>query len=221
MKNKESIKMKTKILIAIFFLITVAGFSQSKKYIAMMKKNISFLDSAKTETQFLAAAIGFEKMSKTETKEWLPNYYAGMAYVLIAYEKEGEEIDKWADKADVFIKRADSLSKNNAEIYVLKAMSSSSRIMVDPMARGFMFGKEAYDHSQTAMTLEPNNPRPYANKGQGTFYTPEAFGGGAAKAKPYIEKALERYKTFKPQSELHPNWGKKTCEDILKKCNEE
>jgi hypothetical protein len=125
------------------------------------------------------------------------------------------------DKADVFINRADSLSKNNAEIYVLKAMSSSSRIMVDPMSRGFMYGKESYDHSQTAITLDPSNPRPYANRGVGMFYTPEAFGGGTKKARPYLEKAVERYKTFKPESEIHPNWGQGMCEQLLKKCDEE
>mgnify|MGYP001571471638 CR=1 FL=1 len=212
--------MKNLKLLIVFSLVSFLSFSQNKKYVAMMKKNIAFLDSAKTETNYLAAAMNFVKMAGTEKKEWLPNYYAGMAYVLIAFEKEGEEIDKWADKAEQCINRADSLSKDNAEILVLKAMCSSSRIMVDPMARGFMFGKEAYDYSQKAMALEPTNPRPYANKGQGTFYMPEAFGGGGAKARPYIEKAIERYKTYKPQSELHPNWGEKMCKDLLKKCDE-
>ena len=212
--------MKKKILFIAFILTALIGVAQNKKYTAMMKKNISFMDSAKNDVQFLAAAMNFEKMSKEEKKDWLPNYYAGMAYVKLAFEKEGEEIDKWADKANIFIDRADSLSKDNAEIYVLKAMCSTSRIMVDPMSRGFMFGKEAYDYSQKAMTIDPNNPRPYANKGQGTFYTPEGFGGGPAKARPYIEKAIERYKTFKPQSELHPNWGEKMCKDLLKKCDE-
>ncbi|MGZ3885138.1 MAG: hypothetical protein ACXVPQ_02225 [Bacteroidia bacterium] len=185
-----------------------------------MKKNIELLDSSKTEAQFLAAAMGFEKMAKQEKKEWLPEYYAGLCYIHIAFEKEGDDIDKWADKAELHINRADSLSKNNAEIYVLKAMSSSSRIMVDPMTRGFQYGKAAYDFSQTAMSLDPTNPRPFANKAQGTFYTPETFGGGAAKAKPNVEKALALYKTFKPASAIHPNWGKAMCEELLKKCNE-
>ena len=212
--------MKKNILYITFCLVTLVGFGQNKKYAAMMKKNISFLDSAKNDVQFLAAAMSFEKISQTEKKDWLPNYYAAMAYVRVAFEKEGEEIDKWADKAEIFINRADSLSHDNVEIYVLKAMCSTSRIMVNPMSRGFMFGKEAYDYSQKAMTIDPNNPRPYANKGQGTFYTPDAFGGGPAKARPYIEKAIERYKTFKPQSEIHPNWGEKMCTDLLKKCDE-
>lgn len=206
-----------------FFVLAMITFTsaQNKKYMAFMKKNIQLLDSSKTEAQLLAAAMGFEKMAKSEPKEWLPHYYAGLAYVQIAFRKEGEDIDKWADKADACIDRADSLSRNNAEIYVLKAMSATSRIMVDPMSRGFAYGKQAYDYSQTAMSLDPSNPRPFANKGQGTFYTPETFGGGPAKAKPHLEKALALYKTFKPASEIHPNWGESMCKDLLKKCNEE
>lgn len=213
-------KIKIQLLIVVFTFLSFAGLSQSKKYKAWMKKNITIVDTAKTEQSFLTAAIGFEKMASSEKKDWLPCYYAGLCYVYIAYQKEGEEIDKWSDKAETFINRADSLSKNNAEIYVLKSMCSTSRIMVDPMARGFMFGKEAYDYSQTAMTLDPANPRPYANKGVGLFYTPESFGGGVNKARPFLEKAVDKYKTFKPASELHPNWGQKRTADLLKQCNE-
>ncbi len=218
---KSIFNMKTKTLISAFIFMSAISFSQNKKYIASMKKYITLFDSAKTGPELVAAAKCFEKMAATETKEWLPNYYAGLCYVFIAFEKDEREIDTYADKAEKYIDKADSLSKNNAEIYVLKSMCSTSRIMVDPMSRGFGFGKMAYDFSQTAMTLDPTNPRPFANKGQGTFYTPESFGGGPAKAKPHLEKAAALYKTFKPQSEIHPNWGKKMCDDLLKKCNED
>jgi hypothetical protein len=209
--------MKYLFLIAItFYSFTTPA--QDKKYIAAMKKNIQLLDSAKTEPQFLAAIIGFEKLAAQNKKDWLPNYYAGLACTWLAYEKEGEDVDKLADKAEVFINAADSLNKNNAEIYVLKAMCASAKILVDPMSRAFMYGKQAYDFTQAAISFEPGNPRPYANKGMGLFYTPEAFGGGPAKAKPFLEKALENYKVYKPKNDLHPNWGMIMCQDLLKKC---
>jgi len=44
------------------------------------------------------------------------------------------------------------------------------------------------------------------------------LGGGKQKAKPAFEKALELYKTFKPVSIIHPNWGKKAAAYFLKKC---
>jgi hypothetical protein len=48
--------------------------------------------------------------------------------------------------------------------------------------------------------------------------TPEAFGGGKANAKKQFEKALELYKTFKPASPLHPDWGKDEAEKSLAAC---
>ena len=82
-------KTKTSLLIIAFTLFSFANFSQSKKYKEWMKKNITLLDSAKTDVQLLAAALGFEKIAALDKKEWLPNYYAGLAYVHLAYKKEG------------------------------------------------------------------------------------------------------------------------------------
>jgi hypothetical protein len=50
-------------------------------------------------------------------------------------------------------------------------------------------------------------------------YTPEQFGGGCKTAKPELQTALEKYNTFKPASELHPNWGKAPVEQLLKECS--
>ena len=49
------------------------------------------------------------------------------------------------------------------------------------------------------------------------MHTPPAFGGGEKKAKPVFELALEKFKTFKPESNLHPTWGKEEAEKELKK----
>jgi hypothetical protein len=212
--------MKTIILTTTLVLLSLMTISQNKKYHDSMKKNLSILDSAKKEADYLKAANGFERIALAEKKEWLPNYYAGMCYVLIAFDKSPDDIDTWCDKATGFISRADSLSKDNSEICVLQAMCASARIGVNPMARGFQYGSMANDFTKKAIALNENNPRAYFNKGQSIFYTPEAFGGGGKKAKPHFEKAVEKYKIFKPESDIHPNWGKKMAEDLLKKCDE-
>jgi hypothetical protein len=46
------------------------------------------------------------------------------------------------------------------------------------------------------------------------------FGGGKDKAKPSFEKALKLYETFVPASTIAPNWGKRSTEYFLKKCDE-
>ena len=217
---KQLNNMKNKITIALI-LLSMLSFSQNKKYLEAMKKQIVFLDSAKTTDQYKKVSEGFERLAKIDKKDWLPIYYAAYGYALAAFETEGEAIDKYCDKADLLIERADSLSKKNSEIEVVKAMSATARIMVDPMARGWQFGKIAYDCVNEASTLDPENPRPYCFKGTNLFYTPESFGGGAKKAKPFLEKALLKYKTFKPQTNIHPRWGKEQAEQLLKECKKE
>ena len=34
-----------------------------------------------------------------------------------------------------------------------------------------------------------------------------------------IERALELFSTFKPESLFHPNWGKERAEQVLANCN--
>jgi hypothetical protein len=69
-----------------------------------------------------------------------------------------------------------------------------------------------------AIKADPNNPRIYYLNGQTLMNTPEAFGGGKAVAKKLFEKSLELYKTFKPASPFHPNWGKEEAEQLLAAC---
>ena len=69
-----------------------------------------------------------------------------------------------------------------------------------------------------AKEQDPTNPRPYMLKGQGLQFTPEQFGGGCKTAKPELEMAVEKFNTFKPASEISPNWGKTYTEGLLKAC---
>jgi hypothetical protein len=190
--------------------------AQNKKFIASMKKSILLMDSAKTATDYYKAARSFGKTG--ERKNWLVNYYMGMCYVFVSMENPEEYVDKWCDTAEVFINVADSLSPNNSEVYVLKALWASAKIMDDPRSRAFIYGKKSYDFTQKAMDLNPDNPRSYVSKAQGFYYTPDAFGGGCVKAKPMAEKALEKFKIFKPASEIHPRWGKELAEKIIVDC---
>ena len=49
-------------------------------------------------------------------------------------------------------------------------------------------------------------------------YTPEQFGGGCKTAKPVLQTALEKYATFKPASDISPDWGKKLTQGLLEGC---
>ena len=207
------------LLTAVSFLITGA-FAQSEKYIANMKANIAAIDSSfKNPQNLLDLANKFERIAVAEKNQWLAYYYAALCQVNYTYmEKDKTKIDAIADKATELIDKAEALQPNNSEISCVKSMIASSHMMVNPMQRFMEYGPEAQSFIDAAMQQDPTNPRPEYLKGQGLKYTPEQFGGGCATAKPVLQSSLAKYSTFKPASEIHPNWGKQRVEMLISEC---
>ncbi|MCD6016993.1 MAG: hypothetical protein K0S53_114 [Bacteroidetes bacterium] len=209
--------MKLYILICAFAAFTATA--QSVSYKESLKKNIRVFESSNSAPEFIKSANEFETMALSEKKEWLPFYYAGLCNVLAAFQKPKPEIDALCDKAEGLAHKADSLSKNNSEVLVLRSMIAAARINVNQAKRGQKYGMMARKFANEAVKLNDANPRAYFVKAQATLYTPAAFGGGEKKAKPIFELVLEKAKTFKPESNLHPTWGKTEADQELKKIN--
>jgi hypothetical protein len=212
--------MKKVFLSAIVLFATVVVFAQSEKFTAAMKKNLAALDTSfKNPADLLTVANNFERVATAEKNQWLPYYYAALCQVNYGFmEQNKEKIDGYADKATTLISKADSLSPNNSEISCVKSMIASCHMMVDPMQRWQEYGQESSSNMEAAMQQDPANPRPYFLKGQGLKYTPEQFGGGCTTAKPQLQIALDKFATFKPSSEISPNWGKERVEMLIKEC---
>ncbi len=199
-----------------FLALPVVVFAQSAAYKESLKKNIALFESAKTSTDFVKAASGFETLANTEKKEWLPFYYAGICDALAAFESPKKDIDTYCNKADVFARKSDSLSKQNSEVLVLKAMIAAARIGVNQAQRGQKYGLMATKLAAEAIKLNDANPRAHFVKAKAILNTPSALGGGEKKAKPVFELVLEKLKTFKAEP-YYPTWGKEEAEKELKK----
>lgn len=212
--------MKKVFLLGLVSLLSLATFAQSEKYMAAMKKNIDAIDSAfRNLDNMVALANNFERIATAEKTQWLPYYYAAFCQVNAGYiGKDKSKADGYADKATALVNIADSLSPKNSELSCLKSMIGTCHMMVNPMQRYMEYGQEIQTAMEDAMEQDPNNPRPYLLKGQGLRYTPEQFGGGCATAKPELQKALDKFGSFKPASEIHPNWGKSRVEQMLAEC---
>jgi hypothetical protein len=212
--------MKKLFLASILFCTCSMAFSQSDKYVAAMQKNLAAIDTAfKNPANLLTLANNFERIATAEKSQWLAYYYAAFCQVNYGFmQQDKDKIDVIADKATDFINKADSLMPNNSEISCIKSMIASCHMMVNPMQRWQEYGAESNGNMAKAMQQDPANPRPYYLKGQGLKYTPEQFGGGCKTAKPELQAALDKFGSFKPASELHPNWGKTQVEMLLKDC---
>jgi hypothetical protein len=208
------------ILSGLLLLSTAICFSQgnsmNSKFEKAMSDNLKVLDTAKSPGTFVVLANNFDRIANAEKKEWLPYYYAGFCYTMLAlYTPDPSQIDPLADKAESYLQKAGELSSKNSEISCLYGMITAARITVDPMSRWQQMSGDLQTYVARSKMEDPNNPRPYLLEANTTLRTPESMGGGKSAAKPLIEEAIKKYDTFKPESALYPNWGKGNAVEIL------
>lgn len=201
-------------------LISLNSFAQNAdpKFLQATKTGLEMIANAKGAEDYLKAENHFERIAAVETKEWLPSYYAAYCNLYAGYTTADKELkDQYWDKGLLEIDKADVLSANNSEIYALRGALQFMKMSVDPRARMYLMGESAESLGKAA-ALNPENPRIDLIRGQDIFYTPEAFGGGKAKAKPILESAVAKFTIFKPVNTINPNWGAEAAKALLAQC---
>lgn len=209
--------MKNTVFTLLFLGLAAGLFAQANaKYVGAMEKALAGIDTLRTGAQWLEKSNAFERIAQKEKGEWLPQYYVALCQAMIFnLDQDDSQYEALCDKADRFIAVADSLNPNNSEIYVLKSMAAGMHIRINPMTNGQKYGPIASITLEKALTLDPENPRAYMNKGIGLYFTPPQWGGDPEKGVELMELAAEKYEAFKPASSIHPNWGKTTNDYIL------
>ncbi|WP_319228201.1 hypothetical protein [Draconibacterium orientale] len=209
--------MKT-LLTLIISLVVLTAAAQGKNYEAAMTAALEKMNSSETVANFQEAANTFERISMTETSEWLPLYYASYSIIVISYlDQDLNKRDAYLDKAQQFLDKALKIAPDESELYSLQAFLYPSRITVDPMTRGMEYMPKMNAAIDKAIALNPENPRSYYLRAITLFNMPEQFGGGAEVARPHFEMAKEKFDKFEPESPLHPNWGKEINEMEMQK----
>jgi tetratricopeptide (TPR) repeat protein len=204
------------LLFSILMFSVFISYGQNDKYVAAMKKNLALFDSAKTTADLQAVSNTFERIGDADKTQWLPYYYAGLALSTSGWNDTKIDKDANATRINALCDKAEALDKNS-EIYVLRNMSATQQMMVDPQTRWQTYGAEANKDLQIAIQLNPDNPRIYYLQGESMMGTPVAFGGGKDKAKPLFEKAIALFKTEQPKP-MWPHWGLARAEEQLAKC---
>ena len=207
----------TLILVSLFCV----GFA-NEAYQKAMSQSIENLFQAKSIPEYVEVANQFERISNMEKTEWLPLYYATFASIMISFqETENAKKDTYLDQAQKYLDQALAIDPNESELHLLQGFLYPSRINIDPMNRGMDLMPKMNKSLDKALELNPDNPRVYYLRATMTFHTPEAYGGGAAKALPLYQVADEKFKIFKPKTAISPNWGKEINDTELKKVLEQ
>lgn len=159
------------------------------------------------ELQALAAKL--ERAAAVAPTDWLPRYYQAYALVISAFTgKEAAPVkDKTLDRAEAALAQARRLQGDESELLALQAYLYQARLSIEPAARAQEYSAKVTEAVDRAEALNPANPRPYLIEANNVYYTPAAFGGGAAAARPLYEQAKARFAAFRPASALAPNWG--------------
>ena len=206
--------MKKGLLMLLASGMMTSAFAQSEKYMKAMEPLVVAVDTTRSIVGLTDLANSFERIANAEKTQWLPFYYAALATVNAAYSYSDDSfgdksvvIDPLADKAETFLAKAEEFSKDNSEIWVVKKIIASVRMMANPMARYQEYSPIATAALETAKKLNPENPRVYLQEGQDLFFTPEQFGGSKAEAKKRFEETVSKFSTYQPESGIHPNWG--------------
>lgn len=211
-------KTLTKTFLIVCLLMSTRLFAQTDAYQSAMKTGLVLLSSSRSSENFIAAANHFERIANAENKQWMPIYYSAYANLTAGLLSDDITLkDQYFEKALAQVEKADLISAGNSEIYTLKGYAQFMKMSVDPQNRFSLIG-EANASLGKAKQLDPENPRPHFVQGQNTFYTPEAFGGGKAMAKPMLAEAVKRYDQNTPSTDLAPGWGAERAKTLLEQC---
>ena len=201
---------KTILALAITFTTTYS-FAQTAYEKAMLPK-VQMIEMPKANLDdYTAQANDFARIGDKEKTLWQPYYYAALSIIKkgreLMQKNQLSQLDDVAKEAQNYIDKAEALSPNNAEIFLLKKMNHGLKMMVNPMERWQTEGQAAQVALNEAKKLDPENPRISILEAEDLYYTPEQFGGSKSKGIELFKKALEQFKTYKIKSSVDPNWG--------------
>jgi len=207
--------MKT---LAIFIITLLLSYTASAQpsYEKGMEQAFELWD----QDQIVEASNLFERIAKAESDNWLPPYYAGYTLVLSAFEVKDEATLKLKlDKATMLLDQAISLSPNNPEILLAKALSNTAYISFDGQKYGMTLSGKNQMIYQKAIQLAPKNPRVILAKAEWDMGSAKFFGQSTQPYCEDVQKALVLFEDEEPSEvRFYPDWGKKRALQILEEC---
>ena len=161
----------------------------------------------------------FERIAKAETDNWLPAYYAAQINVVNSFgERDEDKLSAKLKRAQDLINDATAISKENPEIMVLQALLHTAWVAFDGATYGMTLSGKVVELYTKAKIVAPGNPRVLYCKAEWDMGGAKYFGQDTAPFCKDIERAIELFANFKPETPFHPNWGNDRAEQILESC---
>jgi len=157
------------------------------------------------------ARAQFERLRTDKKHEALVRYYIGYCnYRLATFHQQNpnkDMVSKHLEEAITQLEATVRLNNKFAEAYALLSSCYGQKIGLAPML-GMTLGPRAGMTMQSALQLEPNNPRVILLDAIGNYYKPPMFGGSKESALAGFKHAAELFEKEQLQDPLLPDWGK-------------
>ncbi|MEY8848874.1 tetratricopeptide repeat protein [Psychroserpens sp. XS_ASV72] len=204
-------------LITIVLILVTAMVTAQTNYEKGMQKAFSLWEQNNMDD----AENMFERISNVETDQWLPHYYIAQINSLKSWNlKDETKLKAQLDKAQEHLDLAMAISKENPELLVLQAHVLTNWVAFDGMTYGMKYSGKINELYNKAFQLAPENPRVVFSKAEWDMGSARYFGQDTAPFCADIEKSIELFVNFKPESQFHPAWGKQRAEQVLASCKE-
>ena len=165
------------------------------------------------------ALVQFEKIASVEKTNWLPNYYIALINTTQAFGEQDKtkmlSLIESAQKAQDF---CNDLAMDNPEVLVMQAMIHTASIVYDPMTNGQKLSGDVMYILNKAYKIAPENPRVVFQKASFEIGMAQYFGQDTKPMCAQIEKSIELFATFKPETAFHPSWGLDRAQEAVKAC---
>ncbi len=197
--------------IAFVMTILIAGSAQSQQnslYMDNMQKALDNLFQASEPQELLEAVNFLERIGKKEPAKWHPRYYAAYGNIQISMRTSAaEEKDRYLDEALSLVQALNKIDPGNAEFLTLEGFIHMMRIPIDPGNRGPQYSGKSFQALQTAVNLDPENPRAHLVLANMQLGTSRFFGQGIEESCQTLQNAIQLFQNQKKKHPLDPDWG--------------
>lgn len=162
----------------------------------------------------------FERIAAAEQGSWLPNYYVALVNTTSSFGmKDKEMISAVLNKAQTALDVEMLKDPNNAEILVMQAMIYTGWVASDPMTNGMKYSGKVIELYSKAQAIAPENPRAVFGKAEYEIGGAKYFGTDTKPMCAEINRAVDLFGKFKPETSFSPKWGLDRALEAQKECN--
>jgi uncharacterized membrane protein len=165
------------------------------------------------------ASAMFERIAAAEKTSYLPNYYVALINTTSAFsEKDKTKIDLLLTKAQDALDIELIKDQNNAELYAVQALIYTAWVVADPMTNSMKYSSKVMEAYAKGKAIDPNNPRIVFGEADYQLGGAKWTGVDTKPLCVQVDKAVELFATFKPETPFSPKWGLERALEAQKNC---